>query len=1663
MHPRRRSPGPLRLGAAVLVTALLLGVGGCHAPDPSRGAGEERDARAEADLTAPTDLRPADGGPLDVSVGPDLEPADAGPADGGPADLGPADLAAPDLSVDDGGQPELGTADGGPFDASGAGDGGSADAGPGDVGVPDAGLPDGGPADAGAPDEGPVVPADLGPPPPLPLGPVLSEVLAVNDGVLRDEDGDSSDWIELFNPHAVPLDLHGWHLTDDPDRPARWTFPEVTLAPGGFLLVWASGKDREQAGAPLHTDFRLSGGGEYLAVVAPDLRTVDSLVGLPTQLVDVAWGRPMLELRNELLAQGSLARYQVLGEAVAPPGWTATDFDDSAWPLGPTGLGGDRTGGAGGIPLVADSEADFSGQQGREGWIYGYWDLSEDPDGEYDPWQDFVPFPAAGGPHGPDSYFDGAAWVWPEPGAPATAIDAQGGAGAAAGLAPGVEHWAVRRWVANVSGRLVLSGEIGGTQGGGGIGRVLVEGLEVRSAAARERAQPYSLDVVVEPGTVVDLVADPGDQGGYVRLTARLSWPEAGLDTFVPELQVADSLGDWSVAGVQGAAGWTYGYYDRSADADGQYAAADLVPFPRSGAGFGPDDGWTGAAWDWYQGNPPWTYIGPDGVHSNGVNNGPEHWAIRRWSAHTGGTLVLEWSLAKTNPRGSGVTGLLLREGAVVDEATIAGDDTVGVRRRVLLDAVRVGERIDLAHTPWGPGGASDDGSDGSAMTLTVWLLPHLGPWLGTDLGASLQPGDGLLLRQRFDVPPEPAGGPLQLELRYDDGFVAWLDGAQVAADNAGDPDRPGSRAPADRPVAAAARGERFVLPLAPGGPAPGEHVLAVQVFDGPDDDGRLLALPILRTQRITVTDEAAGYLARPTPGEVNAELHDDLGPRVVSLSRWVPVRAGQAIEVLARVEPVLAPVTGVTLVYRVGFGPELGLPMFPAGLHTYRAVIPGEGLLPGTLVRWYALAADEEGRTARLPAYTDPADSEQYTGTVVSDPSVGSALPVLHWFVQNPDAANSSGGTRCTVWFGGELYDNVAVNLHGQSSRGFPKKSHNFDLPRDHRLLLRADGARMKDFDLLSNYADKSKVRNTLAYETFRDAGADYHLVVPLRVQRNGEFYAVYELVEDGDDRWLQRLGYPAPVGALYKMYDRLADPSRGEKKTRRGEDDSDLAALIAGLSQPEPERTLFVYDHVDLAAMANYLAAMFLVSNQDCCHKNYYAYRDSDGDGRWWYLPWDEDLTFGHNWTGHYFDDTIYSDTPLYVGRNNTLISALYAIPAFDEMYLRRVRTLADELLQPPGTPPGELRFERRLAELERLMGPDAELDNERWPTWGEPQTFAEGMRRLRELHLARRREFIYGTLVSREQQGERLVLLDGGRGATEVRYRVDTGVEPGQGWTLPDYDDSDWAPGTLGLGYEDSPAEYSSFISTTVRPRDVDPGATGVQVRILVQVEDPASLAGLVLHVRADDGYVAWLNGLEVARRNVVGDPGYGSTATNHPDDQVVMGDSVDLSAHLDLLLPGSNLLCVQVLNTAAGSSDLLLQLELADQAAAASGPLPAAQGEVALAFFGWEASQGTPEQAWLALHNPEGVAVDVSGWLLLGAGISHRFRPGTVIPTDGVLYVVADATAFRSRAQPPTGGQGLVLQGPWQGRLVAADPGELRVLDAAGQPVALLPRE
>ncbi len=177
--------------------------------------------------------------------------------------------------------------------------------------------------------------------------PIISEFMADNAGGLRDADGDSSDWIEIYNPGSTAVNLNGWFLTDSAVVLNKWRMPATVLQAGQRLVVFASGKNRTMSGTELHTNFKLKQEGGYVALVKPDGATVASAWAYPNQRANASYGLGRLLNTTPLVAAGAAVKWLVPSASVS--GWEARAFNDAGWAAGTTGLGFDQNSGGGGL------------------------------------------------------------------------------------------------------------------------------------------------------------------------------------------------------------------------------------------------------------------------------------------------------------------------------------------------------------------------------------------------------------------------------------------------------------------------------------------------------------------------------------------------------------------------------------------------------------------------------------------------------------------------------------------------------------------------------------------------------------------------------------------------------------------------------------------------------------------------------------------------------------------------------------------------------------------------------------------------------------------------------------------------------------------------------------------------------------------------------------------------------------------------------------------------------------------------------------------------------------------------------------------------------------------------------------------------------------------
>lgn len=115
----------------------------------------------------------------------------------------------------------------------------------------------------------------------------LNEIQSSNATTIANETGKFSDWIELYNTSSSSVNIGGYYITDNRDRPRKWQVPNNTTISGrGYLLIWCDGYD-----VNLHTNFKLSATeGEWLLVYSSEMLLIDSLK-IPPIATDYSYGR----------------------------------------------------------------------------------------------------------------------------------------------------------------------------------------------------------------------------------------------------------------------------------------------------------------------------------------------------------------------------------------------------------------------------------------------------------------------------------------------------------------------------------------------------------------------------------------------------------------------------------------------------------------------------------------------------------------------------------------------------------------------------------------------------------------------------------------------------------------------------------------------------------------------------------------------------------------------------------------------------------------------------------------------------------------------------------------------------------------------------------------------------------------------------------------------------------------------------------------------------------------------------------------------------------------------------------------------------------------------------------------------------------------------------
>ncbi len=642
------------------------------------------------------------------------------------------------------------------------------------------------------------------------------------------------------------------------------------------------------------------------------------------------------------------------------------------------------------------------------------------------------------------------------------------------------------------------------------------------------------------------------------------------------------------------------------------------------------------------------------------------------------------------------------------------------------------------------------------------------------------------------------------LRMRYNDGFAAFINGVPVASANA-----PGSLAFNSAATTSHAAGvvEEFRFGVDTNVVVSGTNILAIQGLNLAANNSDFLILGELVASSVVAESTNGMYFTAPTPGSNNSGGVTVLGPVITEVghSPNVPLD-DHDVTVTARVEQSFANafVTNVTLRYRIMFAAEVPVPMFDDGLHgdgaagdfVFGATIPASASTNGQMIRYQVRASDSQGYSSRWPLFFDPVGSAEYLGTIVNPTNLTSKLPIMHLFaatgVLNPGpnaggaqpGADSEVGGRVSFFYDGEFYDNIFMSLRGNSTASYAKKSHRVEFNSEHRLRHPGASNRVRKTAFVADYPDPSYIRQRLSFWLCNQMGAPAPFYYPVRLQLNGVFYQLANHNEVNGDDLAGHLGYDQN-GAFYKAAGQVtpgqASTGGFEKLNPRDGNNSDYAAFATAIGEAQPlaTRRTNIFDQVNVPEAINYMAVARWIHENDDVWANMTLYRDTFGNKEWSIIPFDLNLSWGaifaegssDLFNGIQATNDNHKAHPLYGssqtlalsgpgGAYNRMYDSFFQVPQTREMFLRRMRTLMDTYIKPPGTPTNELVLEPMILQWRDQLAEEALRDRTFWswpgqggqnsfPTPPNPAAleFTNAVNGLLNEFIGRRRTHFYG----------------------------------------------------------------------------------------------------------------------------------------------------------------------------------------------------------------------------------------------------------------------------------------------------------------------------
>lgn len=952
---------------------------------------------------------------------------------------------------------------------------------------------------------------------------------------------------------------------------------------------------------------------------------------------------------------------------------------------------------------------------------------------------------------------------------------------------------------------------------------------------------------------------------------------------------------------------------------------------------------------------------------------------------------IVRWESALLNPEN------------ILGGGTLDGPEALDIDLLAGLGHAVAGRRVHVMRTGDPDlSGTGGQGNNDERNTLSLGEVEVFGydgggnPSVATDVEEAMSGiNSTLYLRLPFEVSDPDAIDALVLDMTYDDGFVAYINGVEVVRRNA-----PGvegellawNAAADDATDDPAIETIEFTAPA--GLLHPGTNVLAVQGLNRSPGDDDFLLLPGLRA--ISTSSAAARYFTNPTPADHN----DATGISAFVADTRFSVDRGVFSD------PFDVAITTETAGAEIRFtldgsepGPGTGTvysgPIFIDGTTILRAAAFKPGLGPTNVdTQTYIFPDDVVDQSVMLADIArDPVLGHQVTDAL-------GLIPSLSLVTTRTIGASVEVKTSVELIYPdsrpGFQIDAGILKVGGHSLGAYPKNMM--------RLYFRKQYGRARlDFPLFANrpYADTETAKSfdrlqlrSGAHDTIFYLGTGAQSPADAQYLRN---------------RWISdmqfEMGHLSLQGFFIHLYINgtywghyhiLERPNRAHMAEYMGGFKEDYEAVNGGSAvgdNPVPTwnhiKTLgsnygAFQRYVDTVNYADYMVLNFYAGNDWDWrpNQNWMAGGPAAPDqGGFKFFAWDADIIFRR-----------INDNNLARGGPENLFPQLMGDEEFSILFADRVHKhcFNDGCLTPA---PAEAVYHKRAEEIFPTI--IAETARWRWQgrVWTRENQWQQERDRLQDQFFPQRTEIVLDQLRSRgwypavaapmfNQHGGAIdpgfmLLMDapGGRifytldgsdprlpggdiapaamellpadtitlldEEAEGRVLVPTDGTLGLDWIEAAFDDATWDPAPLGIGF-DTGSTYDDLIGTNLQAAMYQEQGS-VYLRLPFTVDDPDALVSVSLRMKYDDGFVAYVNGEFAASRNAPASPQWDATATaSHADNQAIVFEDIPLSLETINLRPGGNVLAIHGLNLSAGSSDMLIVPRLvATTTAAANG--------------------------------------------------------------------------------------------------------------------------